>query len=374
MAALRGRVKELVLALQSFAYFGVENRAMTRWSPWHSRSSAPPISRRKGASRKRDPCQNRPFDMMDADKRLSASASLNTVRDFIRWGASLFNEAGLHFGHGTENAVDEAAYLAAHALHLSPVVPDHLLDARLLEHEKARLAELFLRRVDERLPAAYLTHEAWFAGLSFYVDERVLVPRSPLAELIQRGFAPWAEALAIRCILDMGTGSGCIAIACAHAFPEARVDAVDASSPALEVARMNVARHGLEGRVSVIESDLFVALQGRCYDLIVSNPPYVPADEMERLPREYRHEPSAGLAAGAEGLDCVVRMLREAGDHLTPRGLLVAEVGGSADALAQRFPDVPFTWVDLERGGDGVFLLSAGELRAHAKALSQEWP
>jgi ribosomal protein L3 glutamine methyltransferase len=310
--------------------------------------------------------------MIDAEERLSASASLNTVRDFIRWGASLFNEAGLHFGHGSDNAVDEAAYLTAHALHLTPAIPDHLLDARLLEEEKARVVDLLIRRVDERLPAAYLTHEAWFAGLRFYVDERVLVPRSPLAELIQRGFGPWADPLAIHRILDMGTGSGCIAIACAYAFPDAMVDAADASPSALDVARLNVAQHGLERRVSVIESDLFVALQGRCYDLIVSNPPYVPAAEMERLASEYGHEPSAGLAAGTEGLDCVVRLLRESADHLTARGLLVAEVGGSADALMRRFPDVPFTWVELERGGDGVFVLSADELHEHAEALSQE--
>jgi ribosomal protein L3 glutamine methyltransferase len=308
--------------------------------------------------------------MIDADERLSASASLNTVRDFIRWGASLFNQSGLHFGHGTDNAVDEAAYLAAHALYLSPVIPDHLLDARLLDHEKTRLAGLFLRRVDERVPAAYLTHEAWFAGLSFYVDERVLVPRSPIAELIERGFGPWADGLDVRRILDVGTGSGCIAIACAHAFPAAVVDAVDISAGAIEVALMNVERHGLRRRVRPITSDLFAALQGQCYDLIVSNPPYVAASVVEDLPAEYRHEPDVAFNAGEEGLDYVIRLLREAPDYLQPDGLLVVEVGTGAETLSRRFPHVPFTWVEIERGGEGVFLLSASDLFTHRPLFS----
>ncbi len=308
--------------------------------------------------------------MIDADERLSASASLNTVRDFIRWGASLFNQSRLHFGHGTDNAVDEAAYLAAHALYLSPVIPDHLLDARLLDHEKTRLAGLFLRRVDERVPAAYLTHEAWFAGLCFYVDERVLVPRSPIAELIERGFGPWTDGLDVRRILDVGTGSGCIAIACAHAFPAAVVDAVDISASAIEVALMNVERHGLRRRVRPITSDLFAALQGQCYDLIVSNPPYVAVSVVEDLPAEYRHEPDVAFNAGEEGLDYVIRLLREAPDYLKPDGLLVVEVGAGAETLSRRFPHVPFTWVEIERGGEGVFLLSANDLFTHRPLFS----
>ena len=308
--------------------------------------------------------------VMDLDERHGLALSgLQTLRDFVRWGASLFNEQGLHFGHGTDNALDEALYLVLHSVHLAPQVPEALLDTHLLDYEKQTLAALLVRRARERIPAAYLTHEAWFAGLSFYVDQRVLIPRSPLAELIERGFSPWAEALAVRHVLDVGTGSGCIAIACAHVFPDASVDAVDVSAEALQVAKLNVERYGLHDRVRLIQSDLFSALKGRCYDLVVSNPPYVPASDLESLPDEYRHEPTLGLVSGEQGIEFAVRILREAADHLSAEGLLVVEVGVSADVLARRLPDVPFTWVDFERGGEGVFVLSAAQLREHRDRL-----
>jgi ribosomal protein L3 glutamine methyltransferase len=290
-----------------------------------------------------------------------AREQLHTVRDFMRWGASLFNEAGLCFSHGTDNAVDEAAYLVLHALHLPPQVPDSQLAARLTDREKQDVVALLLRRVRERLPAPYLTNEAWFAGLRFYVDERVLVPRSPIAEVIEQRFQPWFEGEA-RHILDLCTGSGCIAIACAYAFPEAQIDAADVSLDALEVTDINIERHALRGRVHTVHSDVFAGLKGRCYDLIVSNPPYVSSREMAVLPPEFRHEPAMALAGGERGLDFVARILCGARDHLAPEGVLVVEVGANSQALKQRFPEVPFLWLQFQRGGDGVFLLDYSQI------------
>ena len=295
---------------------------------------------------------------------------LKTVADFVRFGASRFNEAGLCFAHGTDNAVDEALALVLHALHLParPPLPAELFHARLTGRERAEVAALLHRRIEERIPAAFLTGEGWFAGLRFEIDRRVLVPRSPFAELIEERFHPWIDGARVQRILDLGTGSGCIAVACAHAFPDARVDAVDASAGALEVTRRNVALHDPQGRVRVVESDLFDGLDppgpedgsGAGYDLIVSNPPYVPDEEMAGLPPEFRAEPAFALAGGPDGLDVVGRIVEEAPRWLAADGALVVEIGASPvvrAALESRF-DLPFVWLEVERGGEGIFLLN----------------
>lgn len=297
--------------------------------------------------------------------------TLQTVRDHIRWGASRFQESGLFFGHGTDNAIDEAAILVLHALHLPATVPDAYLDCRITETEKRQVLDILEARIEKRVPAAYLTNEAWFAGFPFFVDERVLVPRSPLAELIEKRFEPWVEPRSVQSILDLCTGSGCIAVACAMAFPDADVDASDLSPDALTVAGINVARYELDQQIELIQSDVFEALRGRRYDIILSNPPYVSADEMATLPTEYWHEPRAGLEAAEEGTAVVARILREAAEHLTPEGILVVEVGRSAETLISRFPSVPFLWLDFERGGDGVFLLTAEQLSQYADDLGR---
>ena len=286
---------------------------------------------------------------------------LHSARDLIRWGANRFTKASLFFGHGTDNAVDEALVLVLHALHLSPDVSDEILDGELARSEKQKVLKLFNRRIDERIPAAYLTGKAWFAELEFYVDQRVLIPRSPLAEWIERGFAPWLAAGEVRRIADIGTGSGCIAIACACVFTHARVDAADVSQDALKVARTNIDAHGLSDRVWPIQSDLYENLEG-VYDLIVSNPPYVGAAELAAMPPEYRHEPLIGLAAGTDGLKYVRRLMLESVDYLTPHGVLVVEVGASRPALEKAFTRIPFTWLELTRGGENVFLLTREDL------------
>jgi ribosomal protein L3 glutamine methyltransferase len=289
-------------------------------------------------------------------------AELKSLRDFVRWGASRFNAAGLCFGHGTDNALDEALLLVLHAVHLDYELPAEFLDTRVTAAERAAILELLGRRIDERVPAAYLTHRARFAGAWFHVDEHVLVPRSPLAELIERRFEPFVQADAVRRVLDLCTGSGCIAVACAHAFPDARVDATELSEPAAAVARRNVAEHGVADRVAVRVGDLYAPIGRARYDVILSNPPYVSDAEMAALPAEYRREPALGLAAGADGLAVVRRILADARRHLEPGGILVVEVGDSAERLAAAYPQVPFLWLDLERGGSGVFLLTAAEL------------
>ena len=297
---------------------------------------------------------------------------LLTLRDLVRWGASRFNEAGLFFGHGTDNALDEALALALHAVHLDHDLPEAYLACRLAAEERKAIAALYRRRIEDRIPAAYLTHQARFAGLDFHVDERVLVPRSPIAELIEHGFSPWLDAGEVTAVLDLCTGSGCIAIGCAYAFADARVDAVDLSPAALEVARMNVERHHLQDRVDVIASDLFASLEGRTYDLIVSNPPYVDEAQMDELPPEFGWEPELGLAAGEDGLDVVKRILRDGGRFLSPGGIMVVEVGAAAEAMVERYPEVPFLWLDFERGGEGVFLLTADQLDEYQSLFEED--
>lgn len=289
--------------------------------------------------------------------------SLVTLRDYVRFAASRFAASGLFFGHGTAGSLDEAAALVLHVLHLPHDLPGGYFQANLTPGEREAILDLIERRIEERKPLAYLTNEAPFAGLSFYVDDRVLVPRSPIAELIENQFTPWAEVDEVTRILDLCTGSGCIAIACALVFPDAEVHAVDISPDALDVARINITRHSLEQQVYAIQSDIFTALGDNRYDVIVSNPPYVNTNEWENLPAEFHAEPRLGLESGVDGLDCVRRILFDAAKHLTEKGILVVEVGSSAEALIEAFPELPFCWLEFERGGDGVFLLTAEQLR-----------
>ena len=294
---------------------------------------------------------------------------LTTLRDWVRWGASRFNAAGLCFGHGTDNALDEALALLLHAVHLDHSLPADYLDACVTAEEASAIAALYQRRIDERVPAAYLTGKANFAGLKFLIDRNVLIPRSPIAELIGEGFAPWLDAGHVGSVLDLCCGSGCIGIACAYAFPQALVDLADISSEALDVAARNVELHALEARVRTLKSDVYRGLDGERYDLIVSNPPYVSSAEMVVLPEEYRHEPVLALAAGDDGMDVVSRMLVEAADYLRPGGIMVVEVGASAELLMARYPNVPFLWLDFEHGGDGVFLLTAEQFEEYREVF-----
>ncbi len=287
-----------------------------------------------------------------------------TVRGLIEQGAARLARAGVFFGHGTGNALDEAAALVLHALALPHSHERGPYARRVSAREAERARELIERRIRERIPSAYLTAETWFAGLAFRVDPRVLIPRSPIAELIERGFAPWIDRRRVRRILDVGTGSGCIAIACAKAFPRAAVDAVDISPAALEVAAINVRRHRVGGRVRLLLSDHFSALGRGSYDIIVANPPYVGERELARLPAEYRHEPRLALAAGSRGLDSVEVILREARAHLREGGVLIVEVGNTETAVRRKFRRLPFLWLEFERGGGGVFLLTAEQLRS----------
>ena len=295
----------------------------------------------------------------------------NTPRALIQWGADRFDQAGLVFGHGTDNALDEAAALVLHTLQIGYDQPDALLDQPISSVDRQRIVQLLEQRISSRKPAAYLLKEAWFAGMPFYVDERVLVPRSPIAELIEARFAPWIDPEQVGRVLDMCTGSGCIGLACAQAFPDATVDLSDLSKDALDVAQINIKRHQLMARVNAIQSDIFTALRGQLYDIIVANPPYVPEAEMQQLSAEFGHEPSLGLQAGADGLDIIVQILKQAAGHLADNGILVAEVGHTQDHLLARYPEVPFMWFDFEYGGTGVFMLDKAQLDEYQPLFDQ---
>ncbi|UXI66965.1 50S ribosomal protein L3 N(5)-glutamine methyltransferase [Tahibacter amnicola] len=294
---------------------------------------------------------------------------LSTIVDFIRYGASRFAGAGLTFGHSYDNALDEATHLVLHVLHLPHDLSPNYGHAKLVADEKRRVLELIERRVAERKPVAYLTGEAWFAGLLFKVDERVLVPRSPIAELIQSGFSPWLDERVVERALDLCTGSGCIGIAMASHQPNWQVDLVDISDAALELANANIRFQNVEDRVRAIKSNLFDGLDGEVYDLIVSNPPYVTEQEYADLPPEYSHEPALGLKAGHDGLDFALKILRDAPDHLSEEGLLIVEVGESEKALATLLPAVPFTWIEFNVGAMGVFSIERRDLVEHAAAI-----
>ena len=297
-----------------------------------------------------------------------AVKELHTIQDMLRWAVSHFNYANLYYGHGTDNAWDEAIQLIFPSLCLPMEIGQDVKEARLTTSEKEMLVELIVRRVKERLPVAYLTHKAWFAGLEFFVDERVLVPRSPLAELIGNQFQPWLRNEPKR-ILDLCTGSGCIAIACGYAFPDAEVDATDISDEALAVAEINIQNHGIEQQVFPIKSDGFSALVNQRYDLIVSNPPYVDEVDMAHLPEEYQHEPELGLASGHDGLALTRQILRESIDHLTDDGVLIVEVGNSQVHMQTQYPKLPLTWVEFSNGGHGVFVITREQLIEHQHEL-----
>ena len=292
----------------------------------------------------------------------AVAAVPETVGGAIERCARAMKRARVHFGHGTDNARDEAAELVFFAAGIEHAEGNRAYAKRLTPRRLAGIDELLRRRIEERIPLAYLTHRAFFAGLELYVDGRVLVPRSPIAELIARRFAPWAPARGIRRILDVGTGSGAIALGCAKAFPRARVDAVDISAAALQVCRRNIRRLRLGARVRALRSDHFAAVEGCRYDIIVSNPPYVGRAEMRRLPREYGHEPQLGLASGADGLDSVRAIFSAARQHLADDGILVVEVGNTEQTLMRAFPRLPFIWPHIAIGGGGVFVLRAADL------------
>ncbi|EIC2296736.1 50S ribosomal protein L3 N(5)-glutamine methyltransferase [Vibrio cholerae] len=290
-----------------------------------------------------------------------AVSELYTLQDMIRWTVSRFNAANLFYGQGTDNAWDEAVQLILPTLYLPIDVPPHVLSSRLTSSERLRVVERVIKRINDRTPVAYLTNKAWFCGLEFFVDQRVLVPRSPIGELIQNRFEPWLIEEPTR-IMDLCTGSGCIAIACANAFPEAEVDAIDISVDALNVAEQNIQDHGLEQQVFPIRSDLFRDLPQEQYDLIVTNPPYVDQEDMDSLPSEFRHEPELGLAAGSDGLKLARRILANAPLYLKESGILVCEVGNSMVHMMEQYPHIPFTWLEFENGGHGVFLLTREQL------------
>jgi len=285
---------------------------------------------------------------------------LHTLRDMLRWATSKFSSAELFYGHGNADAFNDALQLILHSLHLPATeFPELFADARLTRAEKKTILSLIDQRINEHIPVPYLTNEAWFAGLPFFVDERVLIPRSPFAELIDDLFMPWlTDPDSVSSILDLCTGSGCIAIACAEAFPDALVDAIDISKDAIDVANINITKHQLEHRVHAIQSDLWTELEDQKYDIIVSNPPYVGANEMASLPQEYLHEPKSALEAEDNGLALVEEIILRATEFLTPQGLIFVEVGNSDFAVMEKWPHTPFMWLEFEHGGHGVFMLT----------------
>ena len=292
-----------------------------------------------------------------------AKTQLQTVRDLLRFAVSRFNDAGLFFGHGSVSAYDEAVYLVLHTLHLPLDQLEPFLDARLTTVELDQVLGIVRRRATEKIPAAYLTNEAWLGDFNFYVDERVIVPRSFIAELLREQLAPWIEEPGnVHSALDLCTGSGCLAVLLAHAFENAAIDAADISHEALQVAQKNVSDYDLEHRISLVRSDLFAALAGRRYDLIISNPPYVSSKSMAALPEEYRHEPRSALASGEDGLEATRAILLQASDYLTDRGILIVEIGHNRQALEQAFPLTPFTWLETSAGDEFVFLLRRDQL------------
>ena len=294
---------------------------------------------------------------------------LASIIDFIRYAASRFSAAGLTFGHSHDNPIDEATHLVLACLHLPPDIPPAYGAGKLTGEERVRVLALIERRVNERLPVAYLVGEAWFAGLKFKSDRRALVPRSPIAELIENGFAPWLDHRTVERALDLCTGSGCIGIAMAEYNPDWQVDIVDISDEALSLAAENIRFQHVEGRVEAIKSDLFEGVRGRVYDLIVSNPPYVTEDEYAALPGEYSHEPKLGLTSGQDGLDICLRILDQAADHLSDDGLLIVEVGESERALVELLPEVPFVWIEFKVGQMGIFALERRDLIEHAEVI-----
>jgi ribosomal protein L3 glutamine methyltransferase len=298
-----------------------------------------------------------------SDYSAKAAQNLHTVRDYLRFAVSRFNQAQLFFGHGSSDAYDEAVYLILHTLHLPLDRLEPFLDAQLTDGERTEVLGIIQQRVEKRIPAAYLTHQAMLGDFSFYVDERVIVPRSFISELLLEQLSPWiTEPEEIDSVLDLCTGSGCLAILAAHAFPSARVDAVDLSPAALSVAERNVADYHLQDRVSLIESDLFAKLGGKKYDLIISNPPYVDAGSVAALPQEYLHEPKLALGSGHDGLDATRVILKHAAQHLTGNGVLIVEIGHNRDVLEAAYPDLPFTWLDVSAGDQFVFMLHLNDL------------
>ncbi|MDK1024915.1 MAG: 50S ribosomal protein L3 N(5)-glutamine methyltransferase [Gammaproteobacteria bacterium] len=288
--------------------------------------------------------------------------SIQNVEQLLHWGERYLLQANIYLGHGTDNAWDESVALVLYGIGSKDHGSQELLQKHLEDGTIKKIMDLFYTRVKKRIPAPYLTGQAWFCGESYYVDERVIIPRSPIAELIETGFSPWLDGIPVLRILDLCCGSGCIGLASAKAFPEARVDLVDICEDALDVAAINIKRHGLGARVTCLHSDLFESLGDASYDLIVSNPPYVDAADLATMPREFEHEPTLALTAGTDGLDLVTRILCRAKEYLSASGLLVVEVGNSEEALIRSYPDMPFTWAEFDRGGHGVFLLEAEQL------------